>query len=67
MKNEKENKKKTCEYDSFWDCHANKDYCKKHFRITSARPPKEINVLLPNKSTNDSTSGLKVTSFSLKR
>ena len=31
-------KKEVCEYDSFWDCHANKEYCKKHFRITTARP-----------------------------
>jgi hypothetical protein len=24
---------KNCEYNSFWDCHANKEHCKKHFRI----------------------------------
>lgn len=35
---EKKTKKKVCEYDSFWDCHANKEYCKKHFRITATRP-----------------------------
>lgn len=29
----KTSEKKVCEYDSFWDCHSNKEHCKKHFRI----------------------------------
>lgn len=24
---------KECKYTSFWDCHHNKEYCRKHFRI----------------------------------
>lgn len=33
-------KKNICEYDSFYDCHSNKEFCKKHFRISGISIPK---------------------------